>query len=140
MTRIDAIQLLDEARELGFEVSRDGDRLHVEGPQEEAWFVEKLADAKLQLLVALDRPHCIILRTEPYSDETDAADLVDGRRIVEAVQAHGGIISIERHGIALRWTGHLPNTGAIIDRIKANRIGVVTALNKAKPPGHDGGK
>ncbi len=75
-----------------------------------------------------DRPHCIILRTEPYPDETDADDPDGGRRIVAAVEANGGTLTIERHGIALRWTGHMPNTGAIIDRIRTNRIGVVKAL------------
>ena len=123
-----AAQLLDEAHRLGFEVCRDGDRLHVEGPPEAEWFVAKLAEAKPDILAALDRPHCIVLRTEPYPDETDAADPDDGQRIVAAVQAHGGTLTIERHGIALQWTGHLPDTGAIIDRIRANRIGVVKAL------------
>ncbi len=131
MNGSNATQLLDEARRLGFEVCRDGDRLHVEGPRDAEWFVEKLAQAKPDILAALDRPHCIVLRTEPYPDETDAADPDDGQRIVEAVQVHGGTLIIERHGIALRWTGHLPGTGAIIDRIRANRSGVVAALNKA---------
>ena len=131
----DAAQLLDEAHRLGFEVCRDGDRLHVEGPQDAEWFVAKLAEAKPDILAALDRPHCIVLRTEPYPDETDAADPDDGRRIVADVEAHGGTLTIERHGIALRWTGHMPDTGAIIDRIRANRIGVVAALNKAASPG-----
>ena len=135
----DAAQLLDEAHRLGFELRRDGDRLHVEGPPSEAWFVAKLAEAKPDILAALDRPHCIVLRTEPYPDETDAADPDDGRRIVAGVEAHGGTLAIERHGIALRWTGHMPEAGEMIDRIRANRTGVVAALNKAKPPGQDGG-
>ncbi len=128
MSQIDAAQLLDEAGRLGFEVSRNGDRLHVEGPETESWFVEKLAEAKPDILDALERPHCIVLRTDPYPDETDAADPVDGERIVAAVVAHGGTLTVERHGIALRWTGHLPDTGSIIDRIRTNRIGVVAAL------------
>ena len=135
MSQIDAAQLLDEAGRLGFEVSRNGDRLHVEGPETESWFVEKLAEAKPDILAALDRPHCIVLRTEPYPNETDAADPVDGRRIVQAIEAHGGTLTIERHGIALRWMGHLSDTGAIIDRIRTNRIGVVAALTKATSPG-----
>ncbi len=135
MTQINASQLLDEAHRLGFEICRDGDRLHVEGPESESWFVAKLAEAKPDILAALDRPHCIVLRADPDPDETDAADPVDGRRIVAAVKALGGTLAIERHGIALRWTGHLPNTGAIIDRIRANRIGVVAALSKAMSPG-----
>ena len=102
--------------------------LHVEGPETESWFVAKLAEAKPDVLAALDRPHCIVLRTEPYPDEIDAADPDDGQRIVKSIEAHGGTLTIERHGIALRWTGHMPDTGAIIDRIRANRIGVVTAL------------
>ncbi len=126
----DAAQLLDEAHRLGFEVSRDGDRLHVEGPLEAEWFVAKLAEAKPDILAALDRPHCIVLRAEP--DETDAADPIDGRRIVQVVEARGGTLTIERHGIALKWTGHMPDTGAIIDRIRANRTGVVTALAKGQ--------
>ncbi len=133
MARNDAAQLLDEAHRLGFEVCRDGDRLHVEGPQDAEWFVAKLAEAKPDILAALDRPHCIVLQTEPYPDETDAADPVDGQRIAEAVVSHGGTLTIERHGIALRWTGHLPDTGVLIDRICANRSGVVEALNKAQP-------
>ena len=135
----DAVQLLDEARRLGLELSRNGDRLHVEGPPEADWFIERLAQAKPDILAALDRPHCIVLRTEPYPDETDATDPVEGRSIVEAVEAHGGTLTIERHGIALRWTGYLPDTGAIIDRIRSNRIGVVAALNNARSPGDDGG-
>ncbi len=127
MARNNAAQLLDEAHRLGFEVCHDGDRLHVEGPPEAEWFVAKLAEAKLDILAALDRPHCIILRSEPYPDETDAADPVDGQHIIAAVVVHGGMLTIERHGIALRWTGHMPNTGAIIDRIRTNRIGVVAA-------------
>ena len=83
-----------------------------------------------------DRPHCIILRVEPYPHETDAADPVDGQRIVAAVVAHGGTLTIERHGIALRWTGHLPDTGSIIDRIRDNRTGVVAALVDQQPDGH----
>ena len=89
MNGSNATQLLDEARRLGFEVCRDGDRLHVEGPRDAEWFVEKLAQAKPDILAALDRPHCIVLRTEPYPDETDAADPVDGRRIVQIVKARG---------------------------------------------------
>ena len=46
MSQTDTTQLLDEARRLGFELRRDGDRLHVEGPPSEAWFVAKLAEAK----------------------------------------------------------------------------------------------
>ena len=132
MVQIDGAQLLDEAHRLGFEICRDGDRLHIEGPQDAEWFVEKLAEAKPDILAALDRPHCIVLRTEPYPDETDAADPDDGERIVAAVEAYGGTLTIERHGIVLRWTGHMPDTGAIIDRIRANRNGVVAALNKAQ--------
>ena len=130
MNGSNATQLLDEARRLGFELRRDGDRLHVEGPESESWFVAKLAEAKPDILAALDRPHCIVLRTEPYPDETDASDPADGQRIVEAVESHGGTLTIERHGIALRWTGHMPNTGAIIDRIRANRTGVIAAVSK----------
>ena len=132
MSQIDGAQLLDEAHRLGFEVCRDGDRLHIEGPQDAEWFIEKLAEAKPEILAALDEPHCFILRTEPYPGETDADDPVDGQRIAEAVEAHGGTLTIERHGIALRWTGHLSDTGALIDRICANRSGVVAALNKAQ--------
>ena len=135
MARNDAAQLLDEAHRLGFDVRRNGDRLHVEGPESESWFVAKLAEAKPAILAALDRPHCIVLRAEPYPDETDAADPVDGRRIVAVVESHGGTLTIERHGIALRWTGHMPDAGAIIGRIRANRTGVVAALNKATSPG-----
>ena len=135
MNRNDTVQLLDEARRLGFELRRDGDRLHVEGPHDSEWFVAKLAEAKPDILAALDRPHCIVLLAEPYPDETDAADPVDGQRIVEAIEAHGGTLTIERHGITLRWTGHLPDAGSIIDRIRANRIGVVAALKKGKAAG-----
>ncbi len=131
MNGSNATQLLDEARRLGFELRRNGDRLHVEGPPEAEWFVAKLAEAKPDILAVLDRPHCIVLLAEPYPDETDAADPVDGQRIVEATEAHGGTLTIERHGIALRWTGQLPDAGSIIDRIRANRIGVVAALTKA---------
>ena len=53
----DAAQIPDEARRLGFEVSRNGDRLHVEGPPEAEWFVAKLAEAKPDILAALDRRH-----------------------------------------------------------------------------------
>ncbi len=132
VTRVDATQLLDEARRLGFDVRCDGDRIHVEGPESESWFVAKLAEAKLDILAVLDRPHCIVLLAEPYPDETDAADPIDGRRIVAAIEAHGGTLTIERHGIALRWTGHLPDTGALIDRILTNRTGIVAAVNKEK--------
>ena len=45
MVHIDGAQLLDEAHRLGFEVCRDGDRLHIEGPQDAEWFVAKLAEA-----------------------------------------------------------------------------------------------
>ncbi len=107
---------------------RDDDRLRVEGPESESWIVENLAEAKLDILAALDRPHCIVLRAEQYPNETGAADLVDGRRIVQAIEARGGTLTIERHGTTLGWTVHLPNRGALIDRIRANRIGVVVAI------------
>ena len=87
------------------------------------------------LLAALDRPHCIVLRAEPYPDETEAADPIDGQRIVTAVEAPGGTLTIERHGIALRWTGHRSDTGALIDRICANRTGVVAALTEGHAAG-----
>ena len=67
MIQTDAAQLLDEAHRLGFEVSRNGDRLHVEGPETESWFVAKLAEAKPDVLAALDRPHCIVLLTCPHA-------------------------------------------------------------------------
>ncbi len=133
MVQIDGAQLLDEAHRLGFEVCRDGDRLHIEGPQDAEWFVAKLAEAKPDILAALDRPHCIVLQSETCPGEPDAADLVAGQNIVDVVGAYGGTLTIERHGIVLRWTGHLSDTGTIIDRIRANRIGVVAALNKAQP-------
>ena len=53
MVQIDAAQLLDQAHRLGFEVCRDGDRLHVEGPQDAEWFVAKLAEAKPDILASV---------------------------------------------------------------------------------------
>ena len=132
MSQIEATLLLDEAHRLCFELCRNGDRLHVEGPRQAEWFVKKLAEAKPDILVALDRPHCIVLRDYLDPDETDLADPVDGRAIVQAVEGYGGTLTIERHGLALCWTGHMPNAGAIIDRIRANRFGVVEALRKKR--------
>ena len=128
LTMNNAAQLLDEAHRLGFEVCRDGDRLHVEGPREAEWFVAKLAEAKPDILAALDRPHCIVLQFKSYPGESDAADPVDARRIVEAVEARGGTLTIERVGIVLRWTGHLSDTGALIGWICQNRTGVFEYL------------
>ncbi len=133
MGQIDAARLLDEARRLGIEVSRNGDRLHVEGPPEAEWFVAKLAEAKPDILAAIDEPRCIVISAEPHADETDAADLDGGWHIIAAVEANGATLALTRHGIALRWTGHQSNTGMIIDRIRANRTGVAEALNKAQP-------
>ncbi len=123
--------LKNEAHRLGFEVRRDGDRLLVKGPRSEEWFLLKLAESKPEILEALDRPHAIFLRVEPYPNELDFADPVDGQRIIEAVQAHGGTLAIERRSIVLRWTGHMPDVVSIIDQIRANRTGVVVALETA---------
>ena len=131
MTGSNAAQLLDEAHRLGFEVRRDGDRLLVKGPRSEERFLLKLAEAKPDILEALDRPHAIFLRVEPFPNELDFADPVDGQRVVEAVQAHGGTLAIERRSIALRWTGHMPDVVSIIDQIRANRTGVVVAMQRA---------
>ena len=69
-----------------------------------------------------------MLRDWPHPDETDAGDVEDGRHIVADIEVRGGKLRIERHGIALRWTGDMPDTGSIVDRIRANRTGVVAAL------------
>ncbi len=137
MNRNDATQLLDEARRLGFEVRRNGDRLHVEGPREAEWFIAKLAEAKPQLLDALattesERVHCIVLLGQPDPGDDDNDDLAVGQRIVEAVRKAGGRLTVENGKIALRWTGDMPEAGGLIDRIRATRIGVVGAL-KPKP-------
>ena len=112
---------------------RDGDRLHVEGPLSEAWFVAKLAEAKPQILDALagtetDHVRCLVLLPEPYPDEPDDHDPEEGRRIIEAVEAAGGWVRIEHKRIVLRWRRDMPDAGKLIDRIRRNRIGVVAAL------------
>ena len=132
----DTAQLPDEARRLGFEVSRDGDRLHVEGPREKAWFVEKLVHAKPQILDVLSdigRVRVLVLLPEPYPNEPDNADPAEGRRIVEAVEADGGWISIERGKIVLRWRGGF--SGRLIDRIMAARTAVMFAAQRSTREG-----
>ncbi len=122
MKQNDAAQLLDEAHRLGFELRRDGDRLHVEGPENEAWFVEKLAEAKPQLLDALaevDRVRVLVLLPQPYPHESENDAPEDGGRIIEAVEAAGGWVRIEDGRIVLRWYGDFP--GEVIDRIRAAR-------------------
>ena len=134
----DAVQLLDEARRLGFVLSRDGDRLHVEGPPEAEWFVEKLAEAKPKLLDALaktERVHCIVLLGEPYPDEPDNDDPDEGKRIIAAVESAGGWLRMWEGKIVFNWRGEIPNAGELIDRIRANRIGVVAALNESHAAG-----
>ncbi len=136
MASHDAVQLLDEARRLGFEVSRDGDRLHVEGPESESWFVEKLAEAKPEILDALAETETghvrvLVLLSEPYPDEHDNADLAEGQHIIEAIETAGGWLTIEDGRIVLRWRGNMVGAGELIDRIRAARTGVVAALPRA---------
>ena len=80
-----------------------------------------------------DHERVLSLRSIPDIDEPHNDDAKEGRRIIAAVEAAGGRISIEDDRIMLRWYGDFP--GQIIDRIRANRIGVVAALSKVTSPG-----
>jgi len=73
---------------------------------------------------------CVVLLGQP-AGEADSDDPAEGRNIVEAIQAAGGWIRIEDGNIALRWRGDMPEAGELIDRIRANRTGVVAALMAA---------
>ena len=137
MTRTDIDQLLDEAHQLGFEVRRNGDRLHVEGPREAEWFIAKLAEAKPQILDALaaektDHVREVGFLPVPYPDEPDTDDPTEGRRIIAAIESVGGWTAIERGRIVLRWRGDPPCIPELIDRIRANRIGIVSALTAGR--------
>ena len=65
------------------------------------------------------------LRSIPDIDEPHNEDVKEGQRIIEAVRAAGGRISIENDRIMLRWYGDFP--GQVIDQILAARIAVVLA-------------
>ena len=87
---------------------------------------------------------CLVLLPEPFPSESDISDPTAGRCIVDAVEAAGGWLNIEdvqaadgwnsiEHGrIVLRWRGDFP--GDLIDRIRANRTGIVAALGEGNPP------
>ena len=74
---------------------------------------------------------CVVLLGQPDPGEHDNHDAEEGRRIVEAVQATGGWLTIEDEQIVLRWHGDMPGTGGLIDRIRTNRSGVVAAVRRA---------
>ncbi len=75
----------------------------------------------------------LVLLPELYADEPDNADPAEGRRIIEAVKAAGGWISIERGKIVLRWRGDF--SGGLIDRIREARTAVVHAMRPSTRQG-----
>ena len=82
-----------------------------------------------------ERIHCIVLLGQPYPDEPDNDDPAEGQRIVEAVQAAGGWLRMWEGKIVFNWRGEIPNAGELIDRIRANRLGVVAALTEGHVAG-----
>ena len=94
-----------------------------------------LGQASRRVRQESDRIHTIVLLGEPYPDEPDNDDPDEGKRIIAAVESAGGWLRLWEGRIVLRWTGHMPDTGAIIDRIRANRIGVVAALTESHAAG-----
>jgi hypothetical protein len=65
---VDALTLLDRARQAGLTVRTEGDKLVVQGPKGAAAIAEELLDHKVQVLAALDkRPlHPATSRTDSH--------------------------------------------------------------------------
>ena len=138
---IDVAELLSDMSERDVRVSLDGDGLRVIAPtgtmtEVRVAFIRQHREAIIEFLRAKerDRVRVLVLLSEPRHDEPDNADATEGWSIVEAIKAVGGWVRIENERIVLRWH-HDVMPGALIDRIRGNRIGVVAALHKATSPG-----
>ena len=115
-------------------VTLDGDGLRVIAPagtmtEDRVAFMRQHRNAIIEFLRAAerDRVRVLNLRSTPDLDEFDNAEAAEGRSIIKAIEAVGGWIRIENGRIVLRWR-HDVMPGALIDRILANRTGIVTAL------------
>ncbi len=138
---VDVAELLSDMNERDVRVSLDGDGLRVIAPagtmtEDRVAFMRQHREAIIEFLRAeeRDRVRVLVLLSAPYPDELDNADPEEGWRIVVAVEKVGGWLAIEHGRIVLRWR-HDVMPGAQIDRIRANRIGVVAALNEGQAAG-----
>ena len=139
----DVAEILSRMSECDVRISLDGDGSRVIAPtgtmtEDRVAFMRQHRDSIIEFLRAeeRDRVRVLVLLSAPYPDELDNADPEEGRRIVEAVEKMGGWIAIEHSRIVLRWR-HDVMPGALIDRRRANRTGVVVALTKTQPPAND---
>ncbi len=138
---IDVAELLSNMSERDVRVSLDGDGLRVIAPtgtmtEDRVAFMRQHREAIIEFLRAKerDRVRVLVLLSEPRPDETDNADPADGQSIIAAVEKVGGWLAIEHSRIVLRWR-HDVMPGELIDRILANRIGVVAALTEGQAAG-----
>ncbi len=138
---INVAELLSNMSERDVRVSLDGDGLRVIAPagtmtEDRVAFMRQHREAIIEFLRAKerDRVRVLVLLSEPRPDETDNADPADGQSIIAAVEKVGGWLAIEYSRIVLRWR-HDVMPGALIDRILANRIGVVAALIEGQAAG-----
>ncbi len=135
---INVAELLSDMNERDVRVSLDGDGLRVIAPtgtmtEDRVAIMRQHREAIIEFLRAKerDRVRVLVLLSEPRPDETDNADPTDGQSIIAAVEKVGGWLAIEHSRIVLRWR-HDVMPGALIDRILANRIGVVAALTEGQ--------
>ncbi len=133
---INVAELLSDMSERDVRVSLDGDGLRVIAPagtmtEDRVAIMRQHREAIIEFLRAKerDRVRVLVLLSEPRPDETDNADPADGQSIIAAVEKVGGWLAIEHSRIVLRWR-HDVMPGALIDRILANRSGVVAAVKK----------
>ncbi len=77
-----------------------------------------------------DHVRCVVLLSRPHSGALDIKAPVVGKRVIRAVGAAGGRITIEDDRIVLRWKGDFP--GWLIDEIRWTRTGVVAALKMGR--------
>ncbi len=138
---INVAELLSDMSERDVRVSLDGDGLRVIAPagtmtEDRVAFMRQHREAIIEFLRTKerDRVRVLVLLSEPRPDETDNADPADGQSIIAAVEKVGGWLAIEHSRIVLRWR-HDVMPGALVDRILANRIGVVAALTEGQAAG-----
>ncbi len=77
-------------------------------------------------------PESISLRRHRFRWTIDPDDtaIEEGRRIVEAVRARGVWMNFKGGEIGIQWWGDIPNTGAMLDEIRAELSGVAAALHR----------
>ena len=138
----DIAELLSSMSECDVRISLDGDGLRVIAPtgtmtEDQVAFMRQHREDIIDFLRAkeADRVRVLVLLFEPYPDEPDTDDPTEGQRIVEAVDSVGGWVAIEGGRIVLRWRGDPPGIPELIDRIRASRIGVVSALKIGQAAG-----